>query len=116
MSILVVEENKMLRNFFEKLFDYWQVESILIKDYAEAMTFAERSGHARCTHFLLEIQSIAASREVLKSLRRNNPEAKAIALCNDSFQKTVNDFKRDSFAEVLVKPFRVEELKKALNV
>lgn len=117
MSILVVEKSRILRGFFAKLFDYWQVESKLLQDYEEALALAGQTlAHTTYTHLLLEISDMAASRQVLEKLKQNNPGSKAIALCNDPFQKRSHELNRHNFDEILVKPFRVEELKKALDI
>ena len=117
MKILVVEKNEMLRRFLAKVFDYWDIEADLLKNYKEAIAhFNNSSNKGNYTSVLLEITDTIDSREILRVLKESNPDMKAIACCNDPFEKTVHAFSQQGFEKVLVKPFQLDDLKIALDI
>ncbi|MEN8136432.1 MAG: response regulator [Thermodesulfobacteriota bacterium] len=117
MKILVVEENEMLRSFLARVFDYWDIEADLLRNYKEAIAHFNNSSNKKSyTSVLLEITDGIDSREILKVLKETNPDIKAIACCNNPFEKTVYDFDQHGFENVLIKPFQLDDLKIALDI
>jgi DNA-binding NtrC family response regulator len=117
MNILVVEKNEMLRSFLAKVFGYWEIEADLWRNYKEAIThFSNSSNKKFYTSVLLETTDGICHREILKVLKETNPDIKAIACCNSPFGKIANEFNQHGFEKVLIKPFQLEELKKALDI
>jgi DNA-binding NtrC family response regulator len=53
--------------------------------------------------------------EVLRELKKVNPEVKAILVTGYEQTETVVLAKQEGFKEVLIKPFEVEELLRALK-
>ncbi len=117
MKVLVVEEDEMLRSFLAKVFGFWDVEADLLRNYKEAIAhFNNSSNKKNYTSVLLEIADGVCHREILKVLKETNPDIKAIACCNNPFGKIANEFNQHGFEKVLIKPFQLEELKKALDI
>jgi DNA-binding NtrC family response regulator len=117
MKILVVEKDAMLRGFLAKALGYWEVEADLLRNYNEAIALINNSSNKKkYTSVLLEIADGVCHREILKKLKESNPDIKAIACCNSPFEKTVYEFDQQGFANVLTKPFRLDDLKMALGI
>ena len=118
MNILVVEKNEMLRGFLAKVFGYWEIEADLLRNYKEAIALFNNSSKSKknYTSVLLEITDVIDSREILKVLKESNPGIKAIACCNNPFGKIASEFNQHGFEKVLIKPFQLEDLKKALDI
>ena len=117
MNILVVEENEMLRSFLAKVFGFWEIEADFLRNYEEAIALCDNSSNKKTyTCILLEITDAIGSREIIKKLKETNPDIKAIACCNNPFGKTANEFNQQGFEKVLIKPFQLEDLKKALDI
>lgn len=117
MKILVVEKSEMLRSLLAKVFDYWDIEADLLKNYKDAIAhFNNSSNKGNYTSVLLEITDAIDSGEILKVLKETNPDMKAIACCNSPFEKTAHAFSQQGFEKVLIKPFRLDDLKIALDI
>ncbi len=117
MKILVVEESETLRCSLTRVFDYLEIEADLLRNYKEVITlFNDSSNKKYYTSVLLEITDAMGSREIIKKLKETNPDIKAIACCNSPFEKTAHAFSQQGFEKVLIKPFRLDDLKIALDI
>jgi len=107
----------MLRGFLEKLFNYWEIEVKLFDSNDAAISYIDMvEDQTIYSHLLLEIREKTGCAEILKKCKEKNPEVKLIACCNNHFQSTMLNFASYGFDKILIKPFRIEDLKKTLEL
>jgi PAS domain S-box-containing protein len=121
--VLVMDDEKMLRDLAEKMLKRMGYEAESAKDGAEAI---ERYQHARDREnpfdvviLDLTVPGAMGGREALKKLREIDPSVKAVVLTGYANDPVVHNFDEYGFEAAIVKPFRLRELsdvlKKVLN-
>ena len=117
MNILVVEESKLLRRSLANVFEFWEIEADFFKNYKEAMALCDNSSnHKNYTFVILEVTDALYDREILTKIKEINPDIKAIACCNNPYEKLVHKFDQHGFDDVLIKPYHFEDLKRVLDI
>lgn len=112
--ILVLDDEEMVREVAQEMLEHLGYEVLLAADGQEVIDL-----HRQCHHdgrpidlFLLDltISGGMGGREAMESLRMLDPQVRAVVSSGYSNDPVVANFQDYGFAEVVAKPFRIDEL------
>lgn len=117
-KILVMDDEEMVRDTTREMLSYLGYEVLLAEEGAEALDLYQRHYETNSpidTVFMdLTIPGGMGGKEAVQKLLAMNPEARVIVMSGYSNDPIMSHFKEYGFTAVLVKPFLVTDLQKAL--
>ena len=113
--IMVMDDEKMVRNFVEKALSRSGYEVVLAEDGGEAVLLYQEAKAAGCPIDLvimdLTIPGGMGGKEAVKEIHKIDPEAKVIVSSGYSNDPVMADFDKYGFCATLVKPVQLQELR-----
>ncbi len=117
--ILIMDDEKMIRDISREILIYLGYEVELAEDGAEAITLykkAEESGENFDIVIMdLTIPGGMGAREAIKKLKDIAPDAKVLVSTGYSHDPIVDNFKEYGFCGVIIKPFKANDLNDTLK-
>jgi PAS domain S-box-containing protein len=118
-KILIMDDDKNIRVFTEKVLSYMACEFVLVEDGSEAIEFysqAMADGEPFDAVVLdLTIPGGMGGEETVKRLIKMDPSVRAIVISGYSNDPVMMEHEKYGFKEKVIKPFRIEELSEALQ-
>ena len=118
LKIMVMDDDKMLRNIIESQLTHLGHETILVEDGSEAISryqeLREAGTPVDLTIMDLTVPGGMGGKEAVQEILKLNPEAKVIVSSGYSNDPVMADFKDYGFVAAAIKPFDLESLSKII--
>ena len=117
-KILVMDDEKMVRNIADRMLKKIGYEVVLAKDGAETIKLYKQAVQSRrpfeAVIMDLTIPGAIGGKEAIKTLLKINPEVKAIVSSGYANDPILAHFKDYGFQGVIPKPYSIEEMSNIL--
>jgi PAS domain S-box-containing protein len=118
-NILIMDDNTIIKELAGEILSFFGCDVSLASDGAEAIRLfqkASESGHPFDAVILdLTVPGGMGGKEVIKRLQEIDPKVKAIASSGYSNDPIMSNFREYGFRGIVVKPYRVDDLKDTLR-
>lgn len=118
-SILVLDDEPLVRRILQRMLGKWGYEVEVVADGGAAVQrYIERLQEGRKFDLLLMDLTIPGGmggQQAMAEILRHDPGARAIVASGYSDDPTMADFRAAGFAAALTKPFRAEDLARAVQ-
>jgi len=118
-SILVLDDEPLVRSVLQRMLEQWGYQVETVADGREAVErFAERRRRGTPFDLLVMDLTIAGGmggRQAMAEILRLDPSARAIVASGYSDDPTMAQYREAGFVAALAKPFRREELARAVQ-
>ena len=117
--VLVMDDEGVVRNTAQKMLLRLGYDVACARDGAEALEMYRQSVEAGCTYDAvimdLTVPGGMGGREAVRSLAAMDPKARVIVSSGYSNDPIMSDYRKFGFIDVIMKPYRLEDLAKVLG-
>ncbi len=119
IKVLVMDDEEIVRDAALNMLEYLDVDVVLARDGAEAVAIYQQAADSAEPIDLvimdLTIPGGMGGQEAVAEIHKINPEARVIVSSGYSNDPVLANFQAHGFCAAMVKPFRIEDLKKAID-